>query len=73
MPTALPVTAVTMNYSSVVLVGFGVIAAIWFVVHSRKGTRESVSWSDGMLTKPQHTKGHPPQRDCETVSMRCLL
>lgn len=37
MPTALPVTAVTMNYSSVVLVGFGAIAAIWFLVHSRKG------------------------------------
>ena len=35
MPTALPVTAVTMNYSSVVLVGFGVIAAVWYVVHSR--------------------------------------
>ena len=37
MPTALPVTAVTMNYSSVVLVGFGAIAAVWFLVHSRKG------------------------------------
>ena len=37
MPTALPVTAVTMNYASVVLVGFGVIAALWYAVHSRKG------------------------------------
>ena len=37
MPTALPVTAVTMNYASVVLVGFGTIAAVWYAVHSRKG------------------------------------
>ena len=37
MPTALPVTPVTMNYSSVVLVGFGAIAAVWYAVHSRKG------------------------------------
>lgn len=36
MPTALPVTAVSMNYASVVLVGFGVIAAAWYAVHSRK-------------------------------------
>lgn len=36
MPTALPVTPVTMNYASVVLVGFGAIAAIWYFVHSRK-------------------------------------
>lgn len=36
MPTALPVTATTMNYASVVLVGFGAIAAVWYAVHSRK-------------------------------------
>lgn len=36
MPTALPVTSISMNYSSVVLVGFGVIGAVWYVVHSRK-------------------------------------
>lgn len=36
MPTALPVTAVSMNYASVVLVGFGAIAAVWYAVHSRK-------------------------------------
>jgi hypothetical protein len=36
MPTALPVTSITMNYASVVLVGFGAIAAVWYVVHSRK-------------------------------------
>lgn len=36
MPTALPVTEVSMNYASVVLVGFGTIAAVWYAVHSRK-------------------------------------
>lgn len=36
MPTALPVTAISMNYASVVLVGFGAIAAVWYGVHSRK-------------------------------------
>ncbi|KAJ9635053.1 uncharacterized protein PV06_10938 [Exophiala oligosperma] len=36
MPTALPVTEVTMNYASVVLVGFLAIAAFWYAVHARK-------------------------------------
>lgn len=51
MPTALPVTAVSMNYSSVVLVGFGLIAAVWYGVHSRKGEEPNLfntvfeSWS----------------------------
>lgn len=36
MPTALPVTEVTMNYASVVLVGFLVMSAIWYAVHARK-------------------------------------
>jgi amino acid transporter len=61
MPTALPVTEVTMNYASVVLVGFGVIAAIWYAVHSRKckffsvlfgmkhaNCAPSVSWPTGL-------------------------
>lgn len=37
MPTVLPVTEVSMNYASVVLVGFGVIAAVWYFVHAKKG------------------------------------
>ena len=36
MPTALPVTSVTMNYASVVFVGFMCISAVWYVVHARK-------------------------------------
>jgi len=36
MPVALPVTEVTMNYASVVFVGFMVISALWYVVYARK-------------------------------------
>lgn len=36
MPTALPVTATSMNYASVVFVGFLLISAVWYVVHARK-------------------------------------
>ncbi|KAE8449597.1 hypothetical protein EG329_007927 [Mollisiaceae sp. DMI_Dod_QoI] len=36
MPTALPVTAITMNYASVVFVGFGAISAVWYGVYARK-------------------------------------
>lgn len=35
MPSALPVTPTSMNYASVVLVGFGAIAAVWYAAHSR--------------------------------------
>lgn len=37
MPTALPVTKVSMNYASVVLCGFLAIAAFWYAVYARKG------------------------------------
>jgi amino acid transporter len=37
MPMALPVTDVTMNYASVVLVGFMAIAAAWYGIYARKG------------------------------------
>ena len=37
MPTALPVTAVSMNYAIVVFVGFMVLSAIWYAVYARKG------------------------------------
>ncbi|KAJ5159175.1 Amino acid/polyamine transporter I [Penicillium coprophilum] len=36
MPTSLPVTAVSMNYASVVFVGFMTISAVWFLVYARK-------------------------------------
>lgn len=37
MPTALPVTEVSMNYAIVVFVGFMVLSAIWYGVYARKG------------------------------------
>jgi amino acid transporter len=41
MPTALPVTIVSMNYASVVLVGFMALAGVWYGIHARKGTKTS--------------------------------
>lgn len=37
MPTALPVTEVSMNYAVVVFTGFMVLSAIWYAVYARKG------------------------------------
>lgn len=57
MPTVLPVTAVSMNYASVVFAGLTVLAAIWYIVYARKGmswlllveylslTRLSICWA----------------------------
>ncbi|KIX08224.1 uncharacterized protein Z518_02880 [Rhinocladiella mackenziei CBS 650.93] len=50
MPTALPVTAVTMNYASVVFVGFGVISAVWYFVYARKVYRGPPE-SDGIAAE----------------------
>jgi hypothetical protein len=36
MPTVLPVTDVSMNYASVVLVGFAGLSTVWYVVSGRK-------------------------------------
>ncbi|GMG08878.1 unnamed protein product [Aspergillus oryzae] len=38
MPSTLPVTPVSMNYASVVFVGFTTLAFVWYIVHARKGT-----------------------------------
>lgn len=43
MPTALPVTEVSMNYASVVLMGFLAIAAVWYLAYARKGMSPHVS------------------------------
>lgn len=37
MPTALPVTIVSMNYAIVVFLGFMFISAVWYLVYARKG------------------------------------
>ncbi|GME43512.1 putative amino acid protein [Neofusicoccum parvum] len=48
MPTALPVTDVTMNYASVVLVGFMAISGVWYLAHSRKYYKGPPA-SDGLV------------------------
>ncbi|CAJ2511359.1 Uu.00g069840.m01.CDS01 [Anthostomella pinea] len=48
MPTALPVTADSMNYAIVVFAGFMVISAIWYGVHARK-VYEGPPESDGIV------------------------
>ncbi|RSL82355.1 hypothetical protein CEP51_005215 [Fusarium floridanum] len=35
MPVSLPVTASTMNYSSVVFTGFSVISLVWYIIYGR--------------------------------------
>ncbi|RDB17717.1 Choline transport protein [Hypsizygus marmoreus] len=35
MPAVVPVTQVTMNYASVVFVGFGVISGVWYLIDGR--------------------------------------
>lgn len=47
MPTALPVSESSMNYASVVLVGFCAIAAVWYGVWARKVYKGPPS-SDGL-------------------------
>ncbi|KAI2467264.1 amino acid transporter [Annulohypoxylon bovei var. microspora] len=47
MPTALPVTDVSMNYAIVVFVGFMVLSAIWYGVYARKVYRGPPE-SDGL-------------------------
>jgi amino acid transporter len=37
MPAALPVTVVTMNYASVVFVGFMAISAVYYIVYGHRG------------------------------------
>ncbi|KAK8920364.1 putative amino-acid permease C15C4.04c [Metarhizium anisopliae] len=44
MPAALPVTVVSMNYASVVLVGFMFISFVYYVAHGRKGMFASIQF-----------------------------
>ncbi|ODN80855.1 hypothetical protein L202_02996 [Cryptococcus amylolentus CBS 6039] len=39
MPTAIPVTPTSMNYASVVFVGFAAIAGLWYAINARKHYR----------------------------------
>jgi len=46
MPTALPVTEVTMNYASVVLVGFACLSGLWYALSGRNSKLQCLpAWS----------------------------
>ncbi|KAH9893831.1 amino acid transporter [Xylariomycetidae sp. FL2044] len=49
MPTALPVTPVSMNYAIVVFAGFMALSAIWYGVHARK-VYQGPPESDGLTS-----------------------
>lgn len=51
MPTALPVTATSMNYASVVLVGFMALSVGYYVICARKGESKCVG-----VKSPVHGK-----------------
>ena len=51
MPTALPVTEVSMNYSSVIIVGFMALSAIWYFVYARR-VYQGPPESDGIKDVP---------------------
>ncbi|PMD21675.1 amino acid transporter [Hyaloscypha hepaticicola] len=56
MPTALPVTAITMNYASVVLVGFMAMAAAWYFIYAKRVYKGPPA-SDGLSADtPPHTE-----------------
>jgi amino acid transporter len=72
MPTALPVTAITMNYASVVFVGFMAISAVWYGLYARKCKSEFTHCVFYLLGDPaltdidiQPTRDLPNPTDCD--------
>jgi len=68
MPTALPVTEVSMNYASVVFVGFMALSALWYVIYARKGNVDPTPLTlllspDQPLTCWQIAYKGPPESD----------
>jgi len=51
MPTALPVTEVSMNYASVVLIGFACLSGLWYALSGRNSKYQRVHvWLVTLLT-----------------------
>ncbi|KAI1918965.1 hypothetical protein LOZ12_004454 [Ophidiomyces ophidiicola] len=62
MPTALPVTASSMTYASVVFVGFLAISAVWYMVYARKCEFPNCGLDGDVITNVlQLIKGHQSQ------------
>jgi hypothetical protein len=51
MPTAIPVTPVSMNYASVVFMDFATISVIWYVI---RGSKEFTGPSFPADVEPEH-------------------
>lgn len=72
MPTAIPVTPVTMNYASVVFAGFTFISAIWYAVWGRtnyRGPKVSIAdmgfamdSDEGVVKKVETVSPTPPEK-----------
>jgi amino acid transporter len=73
MPVALPVTEVTMNYASVVFVGFLVIAGVWYVVHARKGEYSPRFAYTDRTDYLQHTRDLQSQTDFQKIKSCNIL
>lgn len=66
MPTARPVTPVSMNYAIVVFVGFMVLSVVWYAVHARKGLYIAplfVSWRL-LVGQAGRQKDYPAVANC---------
>lgn len=68
MPAALPVTAVSMNYASVVFVGFLVLSLIYYVVFARKGMLLYCKIR-GLANSSQYITDHPKAMGCKQKYM----
>lgn len=64
MPAALPVTSVSMNYASVVFVGFMFLSMVYYAVYARKGKSTYNSITKYKANVLQCTRGHQSQMDC---------
>lgn len=63
MPAALPVTVVTMNYASVVFVGFMAISGVYYVVYGRKGESNGEYWGVREFANVMIVYKGPPESD----------
>ncbi|KAF8154304.1 amino acid transporter [Crassisporium funariophilum] len=61
MPAVIPVTQISMNYASVVFVGFAAISAVWYLINGRSNYQgpplpEEISTDERNSTTSSHSK-----------------
>lgn len=59
MPTVLPVTPVSMNYASVVFIGFLIICAVWYFLYGKKSKSPPSCCSNTRILNQLAYKGPP--------------